>query len=87
VAAVLGITRIVDLIEGVFETSQGLAGEGAACATGGFSDAFAVLFGQAPWLGEKLLGVLLQRADPKLFGTLEVLIEVGPVAFEAFGEP
>jgi hypothetical protein len=85
-AAVLGVARVVDLAEGVFEASQGLAGEGAACAAGGFGDALAVLYGQASGLGEKLLGVLLQGADPKLFGTLKVLIEVGAVALEAFGE-
>jgi hypothetical protein len=52
----------------------------------GFGDALAVFFGQASGLGEKLLGVLLQGADPKLFGTLKILIEVGAVALEAFGE-
>jgi hypothetical protein len=80
-------SRVVDLVEGIFEASQGLAGEGAACAAGGFGDALAVFFGQASGLGEKLLGVLLQGADPELFGTLKILIEIGPVALEAFGEP
>ena len=59
---------------------------GAAGSAGGFGDAFAVFFGEAAGGAEELLGVFLQGADPELFGALEVLIEVGAVALEAFGE-
>ena len=65
----------------VFETTQGAAG-----SAGGFGNALAVFFGEAAGLAEELLRVFLQGADPKLFGALEVLIEVGAVAFKALGE-
>lgn len=85
-AAVAGVARVVHLFEGVFEAAQGFAIQGAAGSTGGFGDAFAVLFGKCVGLAEKLLGVLLERAYPELFGALKVLIKVGAVALEAFGE-
>ena len=85
-AAVLGVARIVDLVEGVLEATQGVAGKGAAGSAGGFGNALAVFFGEAAGLAEELLRVFLQGADPKLFGALEVLIEVGAVAFKALGE-
>jgi len=85
-AAVLGIAWVVHSVEGVFEASQGVARESAAGTTGAFGDALAVFFGQGAGLAEDLLGVFLQGTDPKLFGALEVLIEVGAVTLEAFGE-
>ena len=73
-AAVLGIARVIDLFECVFEAAQGLAGEGAAGSAGGLGNALAVLFGEAAGRAEELLRVFLKRADPKLFGALEVLV-------------
>ena len=55
-------------------------------SAGGFGNALVVFFGEAAGLAEKLLRVFLQGPDPKLFGALEVLIEVGAVAFKALGE-
>ena len=49
-------------------------------------NALAVLFGEAAGRAEELLGVFLKRADPKLFGALEVLVEVGAVTFKSFGK-
>jgi hypothetical protein len=49
-------------------------------------NALVVFCGEAAGGAEELLGVFLKGADPELFGALEVLVEVGAVAFEAFGE-
>ena len=85
-AAVLGISRVIDLSEGVFEAAQGFATQRAAGTASGLGNALAVFFGEVAGLAEELPGVFLEGADPELFGALEVLIEVGAVAFEAFGE-
>jgi len=80
------MARVIDLFEGVLEAAQGVAIQRAAGSTGAFGDAFAVFFGEAAGLAEELSGVFLERPDPELFGTLKVLIEVGAVTLEAFGE-
>lgn len=85
-ATVLGIAWVVHSVERVFKAPQGVAREGTAGTTGAFGDALAVFLGQGAGLAEELLGVLLLGTDPKLFGALEVLIEVGAVTLEAFGE-
>ena len=46
----------------------------------------AVFFEEEAGCAEELLGVFLKGTDPELYGALEVLIEVGAVAFEAFGK-
>jgi len=74
------------LFEGVFEAAQGIATQGAAGSAGGIGDALTVIFGQAARRAEEWSGVFLQGADSELFGALEILIEVGAVAGEAFGE-
>ena len=85
-AACLGVARVIDLFEGVSEAAQGLAAQRAAGSAGGLGNPLAVLFGEEAGGAEEELGVFLKRANPELFGTLEVLVEVGAVALEAFGE-
>ena len=74
------------MFKGILEAAEGLTGQGAAGSAGGLGDAFAVFFGERAGLAKELLGVFLERADPELFGALEVLIEVGAVTAESFGE-
>ena len=86
VAAGFGIAGIMDLPQGVAQAAQGVVRKGAAGSAGGFGDGFLMLVGQLAGQREQRAGVFLQGADPELLGTFEVLIEVGAVAAEAFGQ-
>ena len=81
-----GAARIIDFAQGVAQAAQGFDRQGAAGSTGGFGDAGTVRFGQLAGDGEQGAGVFLKGVNPELFGAFEVLIEVGAVAAEAFGQ-
>lgn len=85
-AAGFGAARIIDPAQGVAQAAEGFDRQGAAGSAGGFGDAGTVRFGQLAGEGEQGGGVFLQGVNPELFGAFEVLIEVGAVAAEAFGE-
>ena len=85
-AAGFGVARVIDLAQGVTQAAQGLDGQGAAGSASGFGDAGTVRFGELAGDRKQRAGVLLKGPDPELLGASEVLIKVGAVAAEAFGE-